>query len=82
MCHVNLSQGLVRNKWQFDGYITSDCGAVEVIGRGFHNFTQTKDETVKVALQAGVDSNCGVYLQKNTANAVHSGAVNEKLVSV
>ena len=50
--HGLLSVNL-REKWGFNGYVTSDCGAVgNVEGRSAHHFTTTDDATCAVTLGA------------------------------
>jgi beta-glucosidase-like glycosyl hydrolase len=49
---------LARGAWAFDGYVTSDCDAVYNI-YSTHNYTTTLTEAVSLALQAGVDLDCG-----------------------
>ncbi len=42
-----------RNEWGFNGYVTSDCGAVSCIIND-HHYTNTSDETCAVVLNAGM----------------------------
>jgi len=52
---------LARDKWGFDGYITSDCGAVGNV-QNQHHYTRTADETARATLTAGMDTDCGGFL--------------------
>jgi beta-glucosidase-like glycosyl hydrolase len=52
---------LARDKWGFDGYITSDCGAVGNV-QNQHHYTKTPDETARATLTAGMDTDCGNFL--------------------
>ncbi len=49
---------LARNEWKFDGYITSDCQAVEDIYYA-RQYTSTPEEAVALVLQSGLDIECG-----------------------
>lgn len=55
-------EGVMRNKWGFNGYYVSDCGAIADIHM-FCLITHTAVESATLALKAGCDLNCGqVYL--------------------
>ena len=69
-------QTLARDAWNLDGWITSDCGAVACIQNN-HHYTNNTDDTVRIALRAGTDINCGSYYQDNGAKAIQDGAIVE-----
>lgn len=52
---------LTRKEWGFDGYITSDCGAVGNV-ENQHKYTNTTLETVTAVLTAGMDTDCGGFM--------------------
>ena len=52
-----LLQDQLRNKWNFQGYVVSDCEAVVNIFRD-HHFTKTQAEASALALQRGMDNEC------------------------
>ncbi len=56
--HSYLLVDVLRNKWNFDGYVVSDCGALGDIYK-FHKFVETKAEAAAVALKNTCDLNCG-----------------------
>jgi len=58
-----LLNDLAREKWGFNGYITSDCGAVYGV-QNKHNYTSNPDETASAVLSAGMDTNCGNFLSE------------------
>ncbi len=58
--------------WGFDGYITSDCGAVADIWNR-HNYTATPEETCGVALRAGTDLDCSTFYKDHAPAALASG---------
>ncbi len=45
---------LARDEWGFDGYITSDCGAVDNV-QNDHHYTSNASETVTAVLSAGME---------------------------
>lgn len=49
---------ILRGKWKFEGYVTSDCGALRDMVTG-HKCFATKEEAAAAALKAGCDLNCG-----------------------
>jgi beta-glucosidase len=54
----SLLQDTLRDAWNFQGYVTSDCGAVGDITTG-HKFTPDGEHGSAVAVQAGTDTTCG-----------------------
>jgi beta-glucosidase len=52
-----LLQDQLRRKWNFQGYVVSDCEAVINIFRD-HHFTKTQAEASALALQRGMDNEC------------------------
>src|SRR5690348_6670793 len=71
-----LLQDVLRNQWNFKGYITSDCWALVDIYQG-HKFVPTATEAAAVALKRGVDLNCGSTFP-SLVDAVKQGLVTEK----
>lgn len=69
-----LNTQVFRQLWGFDGYITSDCGAVSDI-IDTHKYTNTSDATVKAVLTSGMDIGCDGYLPPSLPAAVADGAV-------
>eukprot|EP00912_Choanoflagellata_sp_UC4_P002009 UC4_evm6s1289 len=56
---------LAREKWGFEGYITSDCGAVGNVQNN-HQYTHNPHDTVKAVLTAGMDTDCGGFMNSKT----------------
>jgi beta-glucosidase len=52
-----LLQDQLRGKWNFQGYVVSDCDAVVNIFRD-HHFTKTQPEGSALAIQRGMDNEC------------------------
>jgi beta-glucosidase len=53
-----LLKELLREKWGFEGYVTSDCWAISDFHL-HHEVTGTATESVALALENGCDLNCG-----------------------
>jgi beta-glucosidase len=70
-----LLQKTLREAWGFQGFVTSDCGAVGDITAG-HHFTPDSEHGSVAAVRAGTDTTCGneyVLLVK----AVKDGLIRE-----
>jgi beta-glucosidase len=73
-----LLKELLRDKWGFDGYVTSDCWAISDFHL-HHEITSTPTESVALALENGCDLNCGNmygYLLK----ALQEGKITEEQI--
>jgi len=68
---------LLRKEWGFNGYVVSDCGAVDHI-QDAHHYTQTKEEAVAAALKAGLDQDCGGAFHRYLYNALQQGLITEQ----
>ncbi|MGD0337156.1 MAG: glycoside hydrolase family 3 C-terminal domain-containing protein [Bacteroidota bacterium] len=53
-----LLKNVLRGKWNFKGYVVSDCGAIYDIYRN-HKFARTSEEAAALAVRAGCDLECG-----------------------
>ena len=70
-----LLQDTLREAWKFQGYVTSDCGAVGDISEG-HKFAPDNEHGSALAVQAGTDTTCGdEYVA--LVQAVHDGLIKE-----
>ena len=74
-----LMTNLARKQWNFTGVWVSDCGAINDVFAN-HNFTKNRVQAVKAVLDAGLDLNCGNFLQDNLDAALASGAVSASAV--
>ncbi len=52
-----LLEDILRKKWNFDGYVVSDCGAISDIFK-FHKVVVSPEEAVAMALNGGCDLFC------------------------
>jgi beta-glucosidase len=58
-----LLEDQLRGKWDFKGYVVSDCGAVIDIYAG-HNFTPAQPEASGLSLRRGMDNECADFFAK------------------
>ena len=71
----DLLQRRLREEWGFDGYVVSDCGAVNDIHAN-HKKTETLGEAAVAAVKAGTDLTCGTeYL--TLVEEVKAGRISE-----
>ncbi|MBN2342512.1 MAG: glycoside hydrolase family 3 C-terminal domain-containing protein, partial [Deltaproteobacteria bacterium] len=71
-----LLTDVLRNEWGFDGYVVSDCWAIQDIVDG-HHYVETDIEASDVAIAAGTDLNCGDRYQADIVEAVALGVISE-----
>jgi len=71
-----LLKEILRNKWNFKGYLVSDCGALRDIDAG-HKITNTRAESAALALHNTVDLNCGDTYNPFLIDAFKQGLVTE-----
>ena len=80
MCSYNAVNGVpscaspellttnLRDNWGFNGYVTSDCGAVGNVAKE-HNFTGgDPNKTALATLSAGMDNDCGWWKNQDNFN--------------
>ncbi|KAH7470658.1 hypothetical protein PRIC1_001443 [Phytophthora ramorum] len=80
MCaNEQLNTKLLREALGFDGYITSDSGAIEGIYRQRH-YTKSLCEAGRLAILSGTDVNSGSVYKKCLAELVTSGQLPVKTV--
>ena len=75
-----LLTGLLRDRWGFRGYVTSDCDAVACIYQT-HHYVPTAHQAAALAVQAGCDFNCGDTMPKHLGKAVADELVSEADIS-
>lgn len=74
--HPYLMKEVLRQRWKFDGYFTSDCWALVDFFAG-HKLVETPEEAAAMAIKLGCNLNCG-SVHQSLLNAVNAGLVNEK----
>lgn len=94
MCAYNRYQGepccgnkklmidILREKWGFTGYVTSDCGAIIDFWET-HKTHETEQHAAARAVEMGTDLECGRFWQKNwtyksLTEAIDKGFIDEE----
>ncbi|KAJ8500950.1 hypothetical protein OPV22_011502 [Ensete ventricosum] len=72
----NLLTKQAKKEWGLDGYIASDCAAVDYMYGATH-YAKTLEEAVSYALKAGVDINCGKAMKQHLGSAIQKGNISE-----
>ena len=70
-----LLQEILRRDWGFDGYVVSDCDAVEDIWK-HHAIVETAPQAAALAVKHGDNLNCGTTYAA-LVDAVHAGLISE-----
>ncbi len=77
-CGSQFLDNILRNDWNFQGYIVSDCGAIQdFYEKKAHNMVATPEEAAAMAVKAGTDLNCGSVYARSLLNAVKKGLITE-----
>lgn len=76
-----LMNDILRKQWNFNGYVTSDCWAID----DFYKYHKThKDATVSAvdAVMHGTDLECGQTVYKTLIDAVKTGLIKEEQIDI
>jgi beta-glucosidase len=76
----SLLTGILRTEWGFDGYIVSDCGAINDIYNG-HKVVATPAEAAALAVRSSTDLECG-SAYRNLKESLNKGLITEKEIDV
>ena len=70
---------ILRGEWSFDGYVVSDCGALDDIYQ-YHKLVATEIEAAAMGVKAGTDLDCGSRVYRTLVEAVQRGLVSEEVI--
>ena len=73
-CNKELLTGLLRDRWQFRGFVVSDLESIDGIA-GSHHVAAGKQEAGEMALEAGVDVDLGANCFSLLKESVEAGRV-------
>ncbi len=68
---------ILKEQWGFDGYLTTDCGALVDIYRD-HKLCSTPEEAAAMAINTGMNLNCGSLYGYALSGAIEHGLVTEE----
>ncbi len=71
----HLLKDILRDAWGFNGFVTSDCGAIGDIADG-HKYAKDYEHAAVDAVRAGTDTSCGTEFDSLT-QAVRDGLIQE-----
>ncbi|HEX7061318.1 MAG TPA: glycoside hydrolase family 3 C-terminal domain-containing protein [Woeseiaceae bacterium] len=75
----HLLEDILRDQWDFGGYVVSDCWALDDIYKN-HKVVQTPAEAAALALKAGTDLDCGAKVYPHLVEAVQTGLIDESQI--
>ena len=76
-----LLNDILRNKWGFEGYVVSDCGAISDI-YNTHKIVNTQEQAAALGIRRGCDLNCGSVYQSALKIAVNKGLIGVKEIDL
>ena len=76
-----LLKRILREKWNFKGYVVSDCGAINDIYNS-HKVVKTAPEAAALAVKSGTDLECGTVYTSSLLDAVKQGLITEPEITV
>jgi len=71
---------ILRRDWGFDGYVVSDCGAIDDIYK-FHKIVDTPEKAAALGVARGCDLECGTTYRA-LKGALQQGLIAEKDIDV
>lgn len=74
-----LLRKILRDEWDYRGYVVSDCGAINDINE-HHHVTFTKAESAALAVNAGCVLNCG-FAFRSLQEAYDQGLITEETIT-
>jgi beta-glucosidase len=76
-----LMTDILRNQWKFDGYVTSDCWAIDDFFKN-HKTHPDAESASADAVFHGTDIDCGTDAYKALVQAVKNGKISAKQIDI
>ncbi|WP_192822226.1 glycoside hydrolase family 3 C-terminal domain-containing protein [Rufibacter sp. LB8] len=76
-----LMNDILRNQWQFTGYVTSDCWAIDDFFKNHKTHPDAASASAD-AVMHGTDIDCGTDAYKALVQAVKNGQITERMIDV
>ncbi|WP_299435097.1 glycoside hydrolase family 3 C-terminal domain-containing protein [uncultured Maribacter sp.] len=83
-CGSNLLLNkILRDDWAFDGYVVSDCWAINDFWEpNKHDLVETPEEAAALAIDRGTDLNCGSVYDPSLSEAVLKELIDESKIDI
>jgi beta-glucosidase len=76
-----LMVDILRNQWKFNGYVTSDCWAIDDFFKNHKTHPDAASASADAVLH-GTDIDCGTDAYKSLVQAVKDGKITEKQIDI
>jgi beta-glucosidase len=76
-----LMVNILRNRWKFPGYVTSDCWGIDDFFKNHKTHANAETASADAVLH-GTDVECGTDAYKSLVQAVKSGKISEEQINI